>query len=121
MDRDTSGRRTPGARASGATGAGTPDTRENIERARRVRENRDALAAQARRVAATVPPELRAAPALGATDGAGPSPTEDTTEAVRHSRAAAENRAALEAQARRVDATTPPEIPRGPKRVGRAP
>ncbi|HEX5724188.1 MAG TPA: hypothetical protein VFX98_01910, partial [Longimicrobiaceae bacterium] len=67
----------------------------------------------ARRTEATTPPEVRteSRPA-----GAGDAPvpagegSEDATRAAAHARQAEENRDALEEQARRTEATTPPEL-----------
>ena len=89
----------------------TEDTTQARENTRRAHENREALADQARRVEASVPASQRAprVEQTGAT-AAGPQPTEDNTEAVRRTEQVRENRAALEEQARRTEASVPKEI-----------
>ena len=95
----------------GRTPAASEDTTQARENSRRAHENRDALADQARRVEASVPASQRTqrVEQTGGPD-AGPRPTEDTAEAVRLTEQVRENRAALEAQARRTEASVPPEI-----------
>lgn len=86
---------------------GSEDNSENIENTHEAAENRDALAAQARRTEATAPFTVNATgPAIPTNvDGSG-----DNSENLEHVREAEENRDALAEQARRTEATTPPEI-----------
>lgn len=106
---------------------GSEDTSEAREHVRNVEENRDALEAQNRRVEATAPPEVHSPVNGGGTGGrtGGMSATgiggsgnrtgtdthalEDTSSAREHAHNAEENRDALEAQSRRVEATAPEE------------
>jgi hypothetical protein len=98
---------------SGAGGqTGSEDASEAREHVRNVEENRDALEAQARRVESTAPRDVvdqpvRGLDAQGGTGGQ--TGSEDASEAREHVRAAEENRDALEAQNRRVEATAPEE------------
>lgn len=108
---------------------GSEDTSRNVRAVQNAAENRDALAREARRVEATAPDSVShpvdgtsgartsADRDGGATAGAGGDAgtmhaSEDATEAREHVREAAENRDALAEEARRVDATTPPDIDR---------
>ena len=93
------------------TPAANEDTTQARENSRRAHENREALAEQARRVDASVPASQRSprAEQTGATD-AGPRATEDNSDAVRRTEQVRENRAALEEQARRTEASVPQEI-----------
>ncbi len=111
--------------------AGSEDTTRNERLVENAADNRDALAAQARRTDATAPPEVNAtgAPnqagsdagtgarqqsgvANGAQQRAGGTPdqgNEDTERNEEQVRRAAENRDALAAQARKTEETAPPE------------
>lgn len=92
--------------------AGSESNDRNVRAVQNAADNRDALAREARRVEATAP-ESTDHPVDGVDrtgDGAGTMhASEDASEAREHVREAAENRDALAAEARRVDATTPPE------------
>jgi len=98
---------------------GSEDASQAREHVHNAQENRDALEAQNRRVEATAPPEVRSdvdsgtrvgggmdAAGIG---GAGNQGSEDNSAAREHVQNAAENRDALAAQARRVEATAPEE------------
>ncbi len=100
---------------------GSEDASRAREHVRNAEENRDALAAQNRRVEATAPAEARSDVDAGTRGGSGMSAagigsagsgnqgSEDTSAAREHAQNAAENRDALAAQARRVEATAPEE------------
>jgi hypothetical protein len=91
--------------------AASEDTTQARENTRRAHENRDALAEQARRVDASVSASQRSPRVEQDTSAAaGPRATEDNSEALRRTEQVRENRAALEEQARRTDASVPPEI-----------
>jgi hypothetical protein len=92
---------------------GNEDTSEAREHMRNVRENTEALAAEARRVDATAPASTDR-PVQGLqVDGMG---GEDTRMAAENQRSVQENTEALREQARRVDATTPDVVSRtGPQ------
>jgi hypothetical protein len=92
---------------------GSEDTSEAREHMRNVRENTEALAAEARRVEASAPTSTdRPVEGLQA-DGMG---GEDTRMAAENQRSVRENTEALRDQARRVDATTPDDVSRtGPQ------
>lgn len=94
-------------------GNASEDTSEAREHMRNVRENTEALAAEARRVEATAPASTdRPVEGLHA-DGMG---GEDTRMAAENQRSVQENTEALRDQARRVDATTPDDVHRtGPQ------
>ena len=117
---------------SGIDRTGSEDTSRAEEHVRNVEENRDALEAQARRTEATTSGETDrpiegSRPAqsggldatgttrggtdtdLGASGGTGRT-SEDTSEAEANVREVERNREALEAQHRRVESTTPPDI-----------
>jgi hypothetical protein len=104
---------------------GSEDASQAREHVNNAAENRDALAAQNRRVEATAPPEVQS-PINGNTRGGGSGmnaagtgntgnnnvdthASEDTSAAREHVHNAEENRDALEAQNRRVEATAPEE------------
>lgn len=104
---------------------GSESTGRNERLVQNAAENRDALAREARRVEATAPESTdhpvggadRAGGTTGSAgggtgDAGGMHASEDASEAREHVRAAAENRDALAAEARRVDATTPPDVDR---------
>ncbi len=86
---------------------GSEDTSDNVEHTREAAENRDALAAQARRMEATTPSSVSTTGSSVPTEVRG---SEDNRENVEHVREAEENRDALAEQARRTEATAPPEI-----------
>lgn len=97
---------------------GSEDASQAREHVHNAQENRDALAAQNRRVEATAPPEVRSDVDSGtrggggmnaAGTGGGNQGSEDNSAALEHVQNAAENRDALAAQARRVEATAPQE------------
>lgn len=101
---------------------GSEDNSRAVEHVHNAEENRDALEAQARRTEATTPPEIRAdtdrdrggttTGGTGRTAGGanlGNQGSEDPSQAAAHAHNAAENRDALEEQARRTEATTPPD------------
>jgi len=107
---------------------GSEDASRAREHVRNAEENRDALAAQNRRVEATAPAEARSDVDAGTRAGSGMSATgigtagsgsqqgsEDASAAREHVQNAAENRDALAAQARRVEATAPEETRRDPR------
>jgi hypothetical protein len=100
---------------------GSEDASQAREHVSNAAENRDALAAQNRRVEATAPSEVQS-PVDGGTrggsgmsaagtgnGGSGNQGSEDNSAAREHVQNAAENRDALEAQNRRVEATAPEE------------
>lgn len=102
---------------------GNEDASEAREHVRNVEENREALEAQSRRVEETAPPELTGTDRGGTgtggrTGGMSAAGTgqdqgsEDPSAAREHVRNAEENRDALEAQNRRVEATAPEETNR---------
>lgn len=91
--------------------AASEDTTQARENTRRVHENRDALAEQARRVEASMPATQRAPRTeQNGSASAAPRPTEDNSDALRRTEQVRENRAALEEQARRTEASVPQEI-----------
>lgn len=112
---------------------GSEDNSQNIRATQNAAENRDALAEEARRVAATAPDSVnrpvddsgragtgadRSGTAGGASGGDGGGTmhaSEDATEAREHVREAAENRDALAEEARRVQDSAPDDIDRGPR------
>ncbi len=99
---------------------GSEDASQAREHVHNAQENRDALEAQNRRVEATAPAEVRSdvdsgtrggsgMNAAGTGSGNGNQGSEDNSAALEHVRNAEENRDALAAQARRVEATAPEE------------
>jgi cell division septum initiation protein DivIVA len=106
---------------SDAGRTGSEDTSRAEEHVRNAEENRDALEAQARRTEATTGSEtdqpVEGSRSMdtgggtltsgGMTAGAPGRTSEDTSEAEANVREAERNRDALEAQARRVERTTP--------------
>jgi hypothetical protein len=103
---------------------GSEDASQAREHVQNAQENRDALAAQNRRVEATAPPEVRSDVDSGTRGGSGMNAagsnhggttsnndqgSEDNSAALEHVQNAAENRDALAAQNRRVEATAPEE------------
>ncbi len=93
---------------------GSEDNTQNVEHVENAAENRDALAAQARRTEATTP-EATNVP-IGSQNSSGAAQDRDNVEAMR---AVEENRDALREQNRRTAATTPDDINMtGPDRSG---
>jgi hypothetical protein len=115
---------------------GSEDNSQNVRATQNAADNRDALAEEARRVAATAPDSVnhpvddtgRASTGAnqggttgGASGGASGNSggtmhaSEDASEAREHVREAAENRDALAEEARRVQDSAPADIDRGPR------
>ncbi|MBV9774136.1 MAG: hypothetical protein JO040_09320 [Gemmatimonadetes bacterium] len=98
---------------------GSEDNTENVRHVQDAQQNRDALEAQARRTDATAP-EATSHPVQGLSNrgsgGSGTTGSEDNTQAMRNVQNAEANTEALQAESRRVEATTPPDINRtGPQ------
>jgi hypothetical protein len=111
MDQNASGGR--------SSGMGGEDASQAREHAHNAEENRDALAAQNRRVERTTPAPMpdvdttsggmNAAPQGGRAADGNDAASEDASAAREHAHNAEENRDALAAQHRRVEATAPEE------------
>lgn len=87
-----------------SSGQGSEDTSQNREHVENAAENRDALAAQARRTEATTPPDL------DATSRTGSSSAGRDVENAQAMREVEENTRALEEQNRRTAATAPASV-----------
>ena len=98
------------ASGAGTAGEGSEDTARAVRNQQEIQENTRAANEQARRVAASVPPEIRNTPIQAAGVGAPGMGGEDNTQAVRNMQEVRENTRANAEQARRVEASTPPEI-----------
>jgi hypothetical protein len=88
-----------------STGQGGEDTSQNREHVENASDNRDALAAQARRTEATTPADLNATARTENASGAG----QDANNA-QAMREVEENRRALEEQNRRTAASAPANV-----------
>jgi hypothetical protein len=100
-------------------GQGSEDTRRNEEHVRAAEENRDALAAQARRTDATTDSDTTSRPLQGMDGGSSGTGTSSggnvhgasgAAPGADAARAAAENRDALADESRRVEQTLPPGV-----------
>ena len=95
---------------SNSSRTGSEDTTEARRHLENVAENTRASTESARRVEASVPAEIRNTPVQAANVGTAGQGGEDNTQAVRNMQEVRENTEANREQARRVEATTPPDI-----------
>jgi hypothetical protein len=98
-------------RDGGNNAMGSEDNSQAVRNQQEVQENTRAIQESNRRVEASVSPEVRDRPiqASGVTAAAGQG-GEDNSQAVRNMQEVRENTRANAEQARRVEASTPPEI-----------
>lgn len=94
----------------GTAGQGSEDTAEASRRQQEVHDSARASAEQARRVAASVSPEVANTPIQASGVGAPGQGGEDNTQAVRNMQAVQDNTRANAEASRRIEATTPPEL-----------
>jgi len=89
---------------------GSEDNSQAVRNQQEVQDNTRAIREEARRVEASVPAEVRNTPVQASGVAAAGQGTEDNSQAVRNMQEVRENTRANAEQARRVEATTPPEI-----------
>ena len=99
-----------GAGRSGANRTGSEDNTQAVRNQQEVQDNTRAIQESSRRVEASVPADVRDTPIQASGVAAAGQGTEDNTQALRNMQEVRENTRANAEQARRVEATTPPEI-----------